>query len=155
MMVFKKWHKPVKKWQKMSEVNVELEVKNDVKLEENVGTTVVENEISNEIEQEVENVSVEIEKEQKSETKKVMKSHKINEIGTVWWSVVVKPKGRIAFEAQVAPVPLFKIPLEIRQYLINNGFNTDVYKKDKERLEKHWADMEMITKLKEFLTNMN
>lgn len=151
MMVFKKWHKPVKKWQKMSDVNVELEVKN----EENVGTTVVENEISNEIGQEVENVSVEIEKEQKLETKKVMKSHKINEMWNVWGSVVVKPKGRIAFEAQVAPVPLFKIPAEIRQYLINNGFSTDVYKKDKEWLEKHGADMEMIAKLKEFLTNMN
>lgn len=143
MMVFKKWHKPVKKWQKMSDV----ETKNDVKLEENVGTTVVENEISNEIEQEVENVSV--------ETKKVIKSHKINEMWNVWWSVVVKPKGRIAFEAQVAPVPLFKIPAEIRQYLINNGFSTDVYKKDKEWLEKHGADMEMIAKLKEFLTSMN
>jgi hypothetical protein len=67
---------------------------------------------------------------------------------------VAKPKGRIAFEAQVAPVPLFRLPADIRQYLINNGFSSDVYKKDKERLEKHNADMEMINRLKDFLTHL-
>jgi hypothetical protein len=65
---------------------------------------------------------------------------------------VVKAKGRIKFEAQVAPMPMFKLPADIRQYLINNGFTSDVYKKDKEWLEKHHADMKMIEKLKNFLT---
>ena len=39
-MVFKKWHKPVKKGEKVNEI--------EVKNEENVGTTVVENEIKDE-----------------------------------------------------------------------------------------------------------
>jgi hypothetical protein len=47
---------------------------------------------------------------------------------------------------------MFKLPADIRQYLINNGFTSDVYKKDKEWLEKHHADMKMIEKLKNFLT---
>jgi hypothetical protein len=65
---------------------------------------------------------------------------------------VVAPKWRIRFEAQVAAVPMFKLPPDIRQYLINKWFGTNVWKRDKERLEKHWADMKMIEKLKKFLT---
>ena len=87
-------------------------------------------------------------------TTKWTKFKKSKVIGDVGWTQVEKPVGRIAFEAQVAPVPLFKLPADIRQYLINNGFSSDVYKKDKERLEKHNADMEMINRLKDFLTHL-
>lgn len=139
-MTFKKWQKPPKKWQKM----VEIEVKN----EEKVVDTVVENEISD-----VEDLSgTIIQTEKEIGLKKSEKWEKI--IWNIWNTVVAKPKGRIAFEAQVAPVPLFKLPADIRQYLINNGFSSDVYKKDKERLEKHNADMEMINRLKDFLTHL-
>lgn len=113
--------------------------------EETVGTTVVENEINDIIEAELNNV--------KEEEKKVSKkSEKV--IWTVGDTVVTKPKGQIAFEAQVAPVPMFKIPADIRQYLMNNGFTTDVYKKDKEWLDAHNVDMEMIDRLKDFLTRL-
>lgn len=44
------------------------------------------------------------------------------------------------------------LPDEIRRYLINHGLTSDVYKKDKEWLEKHHVDMEMVEKLKQFLT---
>lgn len=111
------------------------EIKPEVIEEENAVSTVIENEIS------------------EVEEPKVEKSSD-NIIWNVWNTVVAKPKGRIAFEAQVAPVPLFKLPADIRQYLINNGFSSDVYKKDKERLEKHNADMEMINRLKDFLTHL-
>lgn len=130
-MTFKKWQKPPKKWEKLQEV----EVKAPVIEEETPVSTVIENEIS----------EVEEPKVKKS-------SDKI--IWNIWNTVVAKPKGRIAFEAQVAPVPLFRLPADIRQYLINNGFSSDVYKKDKERLEKHNADMEMINRLKDFLTHL-
>jgi hypothetical protein len=66
----------------------------------------------------------------------------------------VKPKGRIVFEAQVAPVPMFKMPKEIREYLTNNGFTTDLWQKDKEWLEKHNVDMEMVEKLKHIMLKM-
>jgi len=139
-MTFKKWQKPPKKWQKISEI--------EVKNEEKVVDTVVENGISD-----VEDLSgTIIQTEKEIGLKKSGKWEKI--IWNIWNTVVAKPKGRIAFEAQVAPVPLFKLPADIRQYLINNGFSSDVYKKDKERLEKHNADMEMINRLKDFLTHL-
>lgn len=137
-MPFKKWQKPPKKWQKLSEVQA-IEGKEEVKVEfETVETktpvsTVIENEISK-----IENIEV--------------KNSPDGLIWNVWESVVVKPKGRIVFEAQVAPVPMFKMPKEIREYLTNNWFTTDVWKKDKEWLEKHNVDMEMVEKLKKFLT---
>lgn len=111
------------------------EIKPEVIEEENAVSTVIENEIK----------EVEEPKMEKS-------SDRI--IWNIWNTVVAKPKGKIVFEAQVAPVPLFKLPADIRQYLINNGFSSDVYKKDKERLEKHNADMEMINRLKDFLTHL-
>ena len=73
-------------------------------------------------------------------------------LGKIWDSPVAKPKGRIKFEAQVAPYPMFKLPDDIRRYLINNWLTSDVYKKDKEWLEKHNVDMKMVEKLKNFLT---
>ena len=137
-MPFKKWQKPPKKWQKLSEVQA-IEKNEEVKVEfETVETktpvtTVIENEISK-----IENVEVNNSPD-----------------GLIWdvgGSSVIKPKGRIVFEAQVAPVPMFKMPKEIREYLTNNWFNTDLWKKDKEWLEKHNVDMEMVEKLKKFLT---
>ena len=113
--------------------------------EETIGITVVENEINDIIDAELNNV--------KEEEKKVSKkSDKV--IWTVGDTVVTKPKWQISFEAQVAPVPMFKIPADIRQYLMNNGFTTDVYKKDKEWLDAHNVDMEMIDRLKDFLTRL-
>lgn len=41
-------------------------------------------------------------------------------IGDVGGSIVRQPKGRIRFEAQVAPVPMFKMPPEIRKYLVSH-----------------------------------
>lgn len=126
-MVFKKWQKPIKK------KKVE-EVKEVIIEEETPVSTVVEKEIITPEEPKEVNVS------------------EWFVIGSIWDSPVVKAKGRIKFEAQVAPMPMFKLPADIRQYLINNGFTSDVYKKDKEWLEKHNADMKMIEKLKNFLT---
>lgn len=126
-MVFKKWQKPIKK------KKVE-EVKEVIIEEETPVSTVVEKEIIT------------------AEEPKEVNVPEWFVIGSIWDSPVVKAKGRIKFEAQVAPMPMFKLPADIRQYLINNGFTSDVYKKDKEWLEKHHADMKMIEKLKNFLT---
>lgn len=65
---------------------------------------------------------------------------------------VVAPKWRIRFEAQQASVPMFMLPDDIRRYLTNKWWWSGVRKKSKERLEKHHADMEMIAKLKAFLS---
>ena len=44
------------------------------------------------------------------------------------------------------------LPAEIRDYLVKRGFTSNLYKKDKEWLEKHHVDMEIVEKLKKFLT---
>ncbi len=80
---------------------------------------------------------------------KYKKSKVIWDIG---WTKVEKPVWRIKFEAQVAPYPLFMLPEEIRRYLISHWLTSEVYKKDKEWLEKHNVDMEIVEKLKKFLT---
>lgn len=142
-MTFKKWQKPPKKGEKLTVA----EVKEPVIEEENAVSTVVENEISN-------NELPVWTTFQGEEETFLKKQPKDKVLGSIWGATVTKPKWRIAFEAQVAPVPMFKIPADIRQYLINKWFTTEVYKKDKQWLEEHGADMEMIEKLKQFLTTL-
>ena len=120
-------------------------------IDETSVSTVIENEISDD---EIPSGTVFHDEEEifiKKSTKwtKYKKSKVIWDIG---WTKVEKPVWRIKFEAQVAPYPLFMLPEEIRRYLISHGLTSDVYKKDKEWLEKHNVDMEIVEKLKQFLT---
>lgn len=81
------------------------------------------------------------------------KSHLKGEIvGSKWRTTVQPPKWRIMFEAQVAPVPMFKLPDEIRRYLESNWLPTTIWQWDKEKLEKRHVDMKMVEKLKAFLS---
>ena len=87
--------------------------------------------------------------------KKSTKGTKYKKSKVIWdigWTQVEKPVWRIKFEAQVAPYPLFMLPEEIRRYLISHGLTSEVYKKDKEWLEKYNVDLEIVEKLKQFLT---
>ena len=152
MAAKKSWRWTKKSTKKVEKVE-EIVVENDT----NTGTTVVESEISDVVDAVLNNVPVEEENmSENSEWKKVwftrkeLKKDKV--LWEIWGSVVTKPKWRIVFEAQVAPFPMFKLPEDIRRYLISKGLTTDVYKMDKEWLEKHNVDMEMIEKLKKFLT---
>lgn len=152
MATKKSWRWTKKSTKKVEKVE-EIVVENDT----NTGTTVVENEISDVVDAVLNNVPVEEENvSENSEWKKVwftrreLKKDKV--LWEIWGSVVTKPKGRIVFEAQVAPFPMFKLPEDLRRYLISKGLTTDVYKMDKEWLEKHNVDMEMVEKLKKFLT---
>lgn len=152
-MAAKKSWRWTKKSTKKSEKTVEKVVENDT----NTGTTVVENEISDVVDAVLNNVPVEEENVSENSgwkkvwfTRKELKKDKV--LWEIWGSVVTKPKWRIVFEAQVAPFPMFKLPEDLRRYLISKGLTTDVYKMDKEWLEKHNVDMEMIEKLKKFLT---
>lgn len=114
--------------------------KKKVEEQEKPVTTIPQNTENNVATEETNNVPTEIEKQAQ------------NVFGDVGGSKVVKPVWRIKFEAQVAPVPMFMLPVEIRKYLQSHWLSSDVFKKDKEWLEKHNVDMEMIEKLKKFLT---
>lgn len=127
------------------------DVEKDIKIEENVGSTVVENEISDADNTDLNNVPP-VEENVAEISEEVKKEVYAWAVGN---TVVTKPKGRIIFEAKVSSVPMFKLPPDIRQYLINKGFGTNVWRKDKEWLERHWADMKMIERLKEFLAGLD
>lgn len=114
--------------------------KKSTKDQEKSVTTIPQNTEKNVQTDELKNVQVDVEKQ----------AQRI--IWDVGGSVITKPQGRIRFEAQVAPVPMFLLPADIRSYLQSHGFSSDLYKKDKEWLEKHNVDMEMVDKLKKFLT---
>lgn len=72
-------------------------------------------------------------------------------LGDVGGSKIVKPVGKIRFEAQVWPYPMFLLPEDIRNYLTKKGLTSNVWQKSKEWLEKHHVDLEMVEKLKQFL----
>ena len=127
------------------------EVEKTPEIDENAVSTVSENEISDaeDLSGTIINAEQEIGLKKPTKWTKFKKSKVIGEIG---WTKVEKPVWRIKFEAQVAPYPLFMLPEEIRKYLIKKWFNSEIYKKDKEWLEKHNVDMEIVEKLKQFLT---
>lgn len=144
---------PAKKWtsKKKAVKNVEKIDEKLPEIEENTVSTVVENEISD---VEIPSGTI-IHAEQEIGLKKSDLKDKRNKSQVIWdigWTKVEKPVWRIKFEAQVAPYPLFMLPEEIRKYLVRNGFTSELYKKDKEWLEKHNVDMEIVEKLKKFLT---
>lgn len=144
---------PAKKWtsKKKAVKNVEKIEEELPEIEENTVDTVVENEISD-VEDESGTIFQTVEKIlfKKSDLKGKKKESKV--IWTIGWTEVKQPEWRIRFEAQVQPFPLFMLPDDIRKWLVSNGLTSDVYKKDKEWLEKHNVDMEMVEKLKKFLT---
>lgn len=135
-------------------ITIKKKVKNVEKvaeIEENAVTTVEENEISD---AKVESGTI-IQAEQEIGLKKPELRKKKKKSQVIWdigWTEVVKPEWRIKFEAQVAPFPMFKVPEDIRRYLVSHGLTTEVYKKSKEWLEKHKVDPEVVEKLKKFLT---
>ena len=75
--------------------------------------------------------------------------------GEIVWNgtrtTVQQPRGRIKFEAQLAAVPMFKLPDDIRRYLTSHWLPTTVWQWDKEKLEKRGVDKKMVEKL----ANMN
>ena len=127
------------------------EVEKTPEIEETTVSTVVENEISDaeDLGGTIINAEQEIGLKKSDLNAKKKKSQVIWDIG---WTKVEKPVWRIKFEAQVAPYPLFMLPEEIKRYLISHWLTSEVYKKDKEWLEKHNVDLEIVEKLKKFLT---
>lgn len=127
------------------------EVENPSEIEETSVSFVEENKISD---AEITDWTT-IHSEQEIGLKKTAKWTRFKKSKVIWeigWTKVEKPVWRIKFEAQVAPYPLFMLPEDIRKYLIKKWFNSEIYKKDKEWLEKHNVDMEIVEKLKQFLT---
>lgn len=75
-----------------------------------------------------------------------------DEIWKINWTPVYQGSAFIKTESYHTPIPMYKLPQDLQQYLRNMWFGTNVYRESKERLEKHHADMKMIEKLKKFIS---
>ena len=104
-------------------------------------------------------VKEEIKQEAKEESKEEKEldeviaevEEKMEKIGQVQTPVFQK-SAFIKTKVYTTPVPLYELPDELRQYLINMWFWTNVYEKGEEWLHAHWADMEKIEELKKFIS---
>ena len=67
-------------------------------------------------------------------------------------SPVFQKSAFIKTKAYTSPVCLYELPEDIRTYLTNMWWWTNVYEKGEEWLVRHWADMKMIEKLKKFIS---
>lgn len=65
---------------------------------------------------------------------------------------VYQKSSFIKTKAHNTPVCLYELPEDIRTYLTNMWWWSNVYEKWEEWLVKHWADMDMIEKLKKFIS---
>ena len=65
---------------------------------------------------------------------------------------VYQKSSFIKTKAYNTPVCLYELPEDIRTYLTNMGWWSNVYEKWEEWLIRHWADMKMIEKLKKFIS---
>ena len=80
---------------------------------------------------------------------------KVEEKMEILWKVkspVYQKSSFIKTKAYNTPVCLYELPEDIRTYLTNMWWGTNVYEKGEEWLVKHWADMEIIEKLKKFIS---
>ena len=107
----------------LNEAKKELEAKTDLDLEE-----------KDQIDKEIEKVE-----------------EKMEVLGRVRTPVYQK-SSFIKTKAYNSPVCLYELPEDIRTYLTNMWWWTNVYEKWEEWLIKHWADMKMIEKLKKFIS---
>ena len=65
---------------------------------------------------------------------------------------VYQKSSFIKTKAYNTPVCLYELPEDIRTYLTNMGWWTNVYEKGEEWLIRHWADMKIIEELKKFIS---
>lgn len=104
--------------------------------------------------QKMEELDKEVESNLESKIKEVEKQmEKLqDEIGKANGNPVRQKQGFIRTVSLKSPIPMYQLPEDIQQYLKNMCFWTNVYLMDKEWLEKHNADMNMIKKLKDFIS---
>lgn len=65
----------------------------------------------------------------------------------------VHQAGHLRVQAVRTVVPARELPEDIRRWLMNKGYGTNVYLKSKEWLEKHNVDPVMLEKLKKFIND--
>lgn len=143
----KKGTKKATKKVEVAEVKEEVEVTPEVELEE------VKQE--EEIKPEADAITTPKEEEEDIPEEELDKEIKEVEEMMVIWKVrkpIYQKSSFIKTKVLKTPLCLYELPDDIRKYLTNKGWWTNVYLKWEEWLVKHNADMNMIEKLKKFIS---
>ena len=69
-----------------------------------------------------------------------------------WGSAVHQKNGHLKIKAIRWPISKRELPEDIRKWLTNKGYGTNIYLKSKEELEKRHVDLKMVDKLKKFIS---
>ena len=92
-----------------------------------------------------------VEKSIDKQIDQVEKKMEANVIGQVNKPIFQK-SSFIKTQSFRTPVMLHHLPEDLRKYLTNKGWGTNVWEKGDEWLEKHHADMNKIRELKKFIS---
>ena len=69
-----------------------------------------------------------------------------------WGNDVHQKNGHLKIKAVRWPISKRELPEDIRKWLTNKGYWTNIYLKSKEELEKRNVDLKMVDKLKKFIS---
>lgn len=86
------------------------------------------------------------------EVKEEPKEEKDDVIGQLKGGKQVHQGGFLKFKAVRWPVDKSKLPEDIQKWLTNKGYGTNIYLRSKEELEKKHVDLDMVQKLKDFIS---
>lgn len=89
--------------------------------------------------------ATEVAEEPKKEEPRVIGSLK-------WGSEVHQKNGHLKIKAIRWPISKRELPEDIRRWLTNKGYGTNIYLKSKEELERRNVDLKMVDKLKKFIS---
>lgn len=89
--------------------------------------------------------ATEVAEEPKKEEPRVIGSLK-------WGSEVHQKNGHLRIKAIRWPISKRELPEDIRKWLTNKGYGTNIYLKSKEELERRNVDLKMVDKLKKFIS---
>lgn len=89
--------------------------------------------------------ATEVAEEPKKEEPRVIGSLK-------WGSEVHQKNGHLRIKAIRWPISKRELPEDIRRWLTNKGYGTNIYLKSKEELERRNVDLKMVDKLKKFIS---
>lgn len=88
----------------------------------------------------------------KEELQKEEKKEKSDVIWGLKGGKKVHQKGFLKIKAVRWPIDKRNLPEDIRKWLTNKGYGTNIYLRSKEELERRHVDLDMVEKLKEFIS---
>lgn len=89
------------------------------------------------------------------EAPEVIEEEPVKKSDVIWkikGGKAVHQKWFLRMKAVRWPIDKSKLPEDIQKWLTNKGYGTNIYLRSKEELEKRHVDLEMVQKLKDFIS---